>query len=239
MRTRSKQNLHHLTAGGGGFFILPFARQPWVYLLPAMENETKRGLLIVIEGIDGTGKSTQAHMLADALRASGETVLLDREPSDGPFGKILRASMTEGRLAPEEELDLFHKDRKQHVDDVIQPALARGAHVVLDRYYFSTMAYQGANGFDIAELRATNESFAPAPDILFILDLHVDKALERIGSRGDDANEFEQRDSLQFCRDVFLSVKNEAYAHVVNSDRTLEQIHEEMKATALGDIKNR
>ena len=202
-----------------------------------MKEQQKRGLLIVIEGIDGTGKSTQAQMLAESLRAAGETVILDREPSDGPFGKILRASMTEGRLEPQEELDLFHKDRKQHVDDVILPALERGEHVVLDRYYFSTMAYQGARGFDIAELRAHNESFAPAPDILFILDLSVDAALERIGTRGDEANEFEQRDALQFCRDTFLSVKDEAYSRVIDSSPSLKEIHTEMRTIALSEIR--
>lgn len=201
-----------------------------------MKQQQMRGLLIVIEGIDGTGKSTQAKMLAESLRAAGESVILDREPSDGPFGKILRSSMTEGRLEPEAELELFHKDRKQHVDDVILPALARGEHVVLDRYYFSTMAYQGARGFDIAELRAHNESFAPKPDILFILDLTVNAALERIGSRGDTANEFEQRDALQFCRDTFLSVQHEAYAHVVDSSPSLELIHQQMHSIALRAI---
>jgi dTMP kinase len=204
-----------------------------------MENQKKRGLLIVIEGIDGTGKSSQAKMLAEALRQKGEDVLLDREPSDGPFGKILRASMTEGRLAPEEELELFHKDRRQHVTDVITPALDQGTHVVLDRYYFSTMAYQGANGFDVAELRATNESFAPAPDLLFILDLDVELALERIGARGDEANEFEQRDALQFCRDVFLSVKDETYAHVIDSSPAIETIHQNMLQIASSKIEMR
>jgi len=202
-----------------------------------MDEQKKRGLLIVVEGIDGTGKSSQVKMLADALRSRGEEVLQDREPSDGPFGKTLRASMTEGRFSPDEELELFHQDRKQHVDDIILPALERGAHVVLDRYYFSTMAYQGANGFDVAELRATNEAFAPAPDLLFILDLNVDQALERIGTRGDEANEFEQRDALQFCRDVFLSVQDESYARVIDSSPSIETIHAEMLKLALAEIR--
>jgi len=185
------------------------------------------GLFIVIEGIDGTGKSTQCQKLAAALEKEGHTVLLDREPSDGPFGKQLRESFN-NRLAPEAELELFHKDRKQHVDDVILPALERGEVVILDRYYFSTMAYQGARGFDPIELRKTNEAFAPTPDILFILDLPVENALERIGVRGDTANEFEQRDALQFCRDIFLSVKDEPYAKVIDSKPDMETIHQNM-----------
>lgn len=200
---------------------------------------TKRGLLIVIEGIDGTGKSTQARMLAEALRELGESVVLDREPSDGPYGRQLRASMTMGRLDPLEELDLFHKDRRQHVNDVILPAVERGEHVVLDRYYFSTMAYQGARGFNVMELRAENESFAPVPDLLFILDLTVEQALERIGSRGDTANEFEQAEALQFCRDVFLSVNNEPYARLIDSSGSLESIHAAILAEVQVTLKSR
>jgi len=194
------------------------------------------GLFIVIEGIDGTGKSTQAQMLAKALENAGQRVILDREPSDGPYGKLARESATSGRLSAAEELELFHQDRRQHVTDVILPALQRGETVILDRYYFSTMAYQGQRGFDRDELRAINESFAPIPDILFILDLPVDQAIERIGVRGDTANEFEQHDALQFCRDTFLSVRNEPYAHVIDSSRPIHEIHQQLVNIARGRI---
>ena len=191
------------------------------------------GLFIVIEGIDGTGKSTQAKMLQQALQQAGKTVVLDHEPSDGPYGKILRDSATTGRLSPQEELDLFHKDRKHHVDELIMPALKRGETVILDRYYFSTMAYQGQRGFDKDEIRETNLSFAPNPDILFILDLDVDLARERIGVRGDTTNEFEKRDALQYCRDTFLSVSYESFAHVIDSSQSIDEIHQELVSIAL------
>lgn len=191
------------------------------------------GLFIVIEGIDGTGKSTQAKMLQQALQQAGKTVVLDHEPSDGPYGKILRDSATTGRLSPQEELDLFHKDRKHHVDELIMPALKRGETVILDRYYFSTMAYQGQRGFDKDEIRETNLSFAPNPDILFILDLDVDLARERIGVRGDTTNEFEKRDALQYCRDTFLSVSHESFAHVIDSSQSIDEIHQELVNIAL------
>ncbi|MEZ7957870.1 MAG: dTMP kinase [Rubritalea sp.] len=191
------------------------------------------GLFIVIEGIDGTGKSTQAKMLERALVEAGHTVTLDREPSDGPFGKILRDSATTGRLSPQQELDLFHQDRKHHLDNIIFPALQRGETVILDRYYFSTMAYQGQRGFDPQEIRETNLRFAPNPDILFILDLAVDQARERIGVRGDTTNEFEQRDALQYCRDTFLSVSNEKFAHVIDSSQKIDQIHQQMLDVSL------
>lgn len=202
-----------------------------------MIKRNDSGLFIVIEGIDGTGKSTQAKMLQSALLAAGHKVKLDREPSDGPYGKMLRDSAITGRLSPQEELDLFHKDRQQHVDEMILPCLKNGEIVILDRYYFSTMAYQGQRGFDQAEIRATNEAFAPQPDLLFILDLPVDKAHERIGVRGDTANEFEQRDALQYCRDTFLSVSNEPFAKVISSIGSIDEIHQQMVEIAL-DYRN-
>lgn len=181
-------------------------------------------MFIVIEGIDGTGKSTQAKRLGAWFEAQGREVVLSREPTDGPWGSKLRESATTGRLSPEEELEVFLKDRRQHVDELIAPSLAAGKVVILDRYYFSTMAYQGARGFDPAEIRRRNEAFAPVPDHLFILDLEVDVALARIGSRGDNANEFEQRESLEACRRVFLSLRDEPFAHLIDCNCTIESV---------------
>ncbi len=173
------------------------------------------GLFIVIEGIDGTGKSTQARRLGEWFSSQGREVVLSREPTDGPWGKKVRESGGTGRLSPEDELRYFLNDRLQHVEEVIKPSLAAGKVVILDRYYFSTMAYQGSRGFDPAEIRRKNEVFAPVPDVLLILDVDVDSALGRIGSRGDVANEFEKRDNLEQCRNIFLSLKDEPFARVI------------------------
>jgi dTMP kinase len=178
----------------------------------------------VIEGIDGTGKSTQARRLAEEFRQAGREVVLSREPTDGPWGRRLRESAASGRLSPEDELETFLKDRQQHVAEVIAPALAAGKVVILDRYYFSTMAYQGARGFDPADIRRRNEAFAPVPDRLLILDVEVDTALERIGARGDSANEFEKRESLERCREVFLSLVGEPFARLISSDGGLDEV---------------
>jgi len=187
-------------------------------------------MLIVLEGIDGTGKSTQSRMLADWFREQGREVLSSREPTDGPHGRRLRDSASAGRLSPEEELGLFLLDRREHVDTLIAPALAAGRVVILDRYYFSTMAYQGARGFDPAEIRRRNEAFAPVPDHLFILDLDLDTALSRIGARGDTANEFEQRESLARCREIFLSLAREPFAHLVDANAPLEEVQRRIRA---------
>lgn len=191
---------------------------------------SQKGKLIVIEGIDGTGKSTQATMLAEALRQQGRDVVQSFEPTNGKWGKQVRESATTGRLSIDEELDLFIKDRQEHVEQLIQPTIARGGTVILDRYYFSSMAYQGARGIDPVSIRTQNEAFAPQPNHLFILDLSVDKALQRIGVRDGEANEFEKRESLQFCRDLFLSLQNEPYAHVIDTDQSVENVHRDMLA---------
>lgn len=181
-------------------------------------------MFIVLEGIDGTGKSTQARNLAAHFSALGRTVTLSREPTDGPWGTLLRNSAQTGRLSPEEELETFLKDRRQHVEELIAPALAAGNVVILDRYYFSSMAYQGARGFDPQQIRRDNEAFAPVPDLLLILDLDVDTAISRIGSRGDTANEFEQRANLQRCREIFLSLKDEPFARIIDANTSAEEV---------------
>jgi dTMP kinase len=183
-----------------------------------------QGLFIVIEGIDGTGKSTQSKRLAEWFRSRGREVVLSREPTDGPWGKKLRESATTGRLSAEEELECFLNDRREHVEMSIKPALAEGKVVILDRYYFSTMAYQGARGFDPAEIRLRNEAFAPRPDLLLILDLSVESAHGRIGARGDTTNEFEQRDTLSRCREIFLSLRDEPFACVIDAEPSLNVV---------------
>lgn len=187
------------------------------------------GKLIVIEGIDGTGKSTQSRLLAERLRAQGHEVIESHEPTDGPWGRKLRESATTGRLSIEDELEYFLKDRRQHVEELITPTVERGGIVILDRYYFSSMAYQGYRGIDPAEIRAKNETFAPVPDHLIILDLPVETALDRIGARDGATNEFEKKEALQFCRDLFLSLATEPFASVIDTTQSIEQVQEEIR----------
>ena len=188
------------------------------------------GYLIVIEGIDGTGKSTQATMLAEALRKSGREVVQSFEPTNGPWGKKLRESATTGRLSIEDELEYFINDRREHVEQLIIPTIKSGGIVILDRYYFSTMAYQGARGIDPQAIRVRNETFAPQPDVLIILDLDVDIALQRIGVRDGEANEFEKRESLDFCRKLFLSLKDETYAYVIDANTDITEVNASVMA---------
>lgn len=143
------------------------------------------GLLIAFEGLDGTGKSTQLQRLAAHLRAQGGEVVCSFEPTDGPWGRKIRAAARSGeRLPIEDELAAFLADRQEHVEGRIRPALLRGSAVLLDRYYFSTIAYQGARGLDPVELQRANEAIAPRPDATLLFQLSPEAALERVRARG-------------------------------------------------------
>lgn len=208
-----------------------------IYACPLNTRPNHPGFLLVLEGIDGTGKSTQARLLAENLRSRGHRVILSREPTDGAFGRRLRDSATTGRLSAEEELQLFLQDRREHVETLIEPALRGGEIVILDRYYFSTMAYQGIRGFDPREIRRANEDFAPQPDLLLLLDLPLDLALQRIGIRDGAGNEFEQRDALQGCSRIFHSVQDE-FLRVIDASGSVEEIQQSILGAvtpALGD----
>ena len=165
-----------------------------------------RGALIVFEGIDGAGKSTQMRGLVAWLKALGWDVVADREPTDQPHGRRLRESAVTGRLSPSEELDLFIADRRQHVAEVIGPALDQGQVIVLDRYYHSNAAYQGSRGLDWRDILRRNEDFAPRPDLVLWLDVDPAVSGARIRGRGDAANQFERIDQLQRCREIYASL---------------------------------
>ena len=141
-----------------------------------------RGILVALEGIDGAGKSTQAKHLAAIFRAQGYAVTSLREPTLSPWGRRLREAMATGRriLTPSQELDLFLQDRRYDVAVNLLPALAACQLVLLDRYYLSSMAYQGALGIDPESIRRLNETFAPVPDLVFILLIPPTEALQRI-----------------------------------------------------------
>ncbi|MEY2600552.1 MAG: hypothetical protein RLZZ142_2811 [Verrucomicrobiota bacterium] len=165
------------------------------------------GLLVVVEGVDGAGKSTVLKRLADWCAERSLDFVLSREPTDGPWGRRIRESAVVGRLSLEEELELFLQDRREHVQNLIRPALDRGAVVLLDRYYFSNAAYQGARGADPESVLRRNECFAPAPDLVLLLDCDPRVTLERVRQRGGGVDEFERLDALERVREIFLKIR--------------------------------
>ncbi len=160
----------------------------------------------MLEGIDGAGKSTVIRRMLAYLAEAGRECVTSFEPTRGPWGMKLRQSMIEGRLSLEEELELFLKDRAEHVENLILPALRQGKVVILDRYYISTAAYQGARGVSPEWVLMTNEQFAPKPDLVLLLDFDPAGGLDRIRARGDAPNTFEQLEQLREVRRIFLSL---------------------------------
>jgi dTMP kinase len=167
-----------------------------------------RGLLIVFEGVDGAGKTTQVRLLDERLRRAGYEVVCLKEPTEGPWGQKLRQLAQHGReeVAPATELEWFLQDRREDVEHNIRPALARGQIVVLDRYYFSTMAYQGALHLDPEEIQACNEAFAPPPDLLFLLHLPATQGWQRVQQRGT-LSHFERLDYLERVATIFATMQ--------------------------------
>ena len=168
----------------------------------------KRGSFLVLEGIDGSGKSTQLQRLAATLEAAGHAVLATREPSDGAIGRRIREMARSGEtLPPERELEWFMEDRAEHVREVIQPALAAGRTVLCDRYYLSTVAYQGARGLDWEAILAESEARFPRPDLAVILEIDAASGLARTRLRGGAADPaFENLEFLERVAAIFAAI---------------------------------
>lgn len=192
-------------------------------------------MLVAIEGIDGAGKTSQARLLCDALCGDGYDAIYLKEPTDGPYGSKIRALAIEGRhdITPFEEFELFLKDRRQDVEENIRPALEAGRIVVIDRYFYSSIAYQGALGINPEFINSENRKIAITPDIMIYLSIPSDLSTHRIEkSRGDSVNLFEKMEYLEKVKAVFDSMK---YPEVwkVNGEKSIEEIHKRI----LGKIK--
>jgi dTMP kinase len=157
----------------------------------------RQGRFITLEGGEGTGKSTQSARLAQRLTAAGREVVATREPGGSPDAEAIRALLVEGapdRWSPTTETLLMYAARRDHIERLIQPALARGAWVVCDRFLDSTRAYQGAGGGAAAALIAAleQEVVGPCmPDLTLMLDLPVDLGLRRAADRAGRERRFE------------------------------------------------
>lgn len=163
-------------------------------------------MFITFEGIDGSGKSTQARRLADHLRTQGTDVVLTREPGGAPGAEDIRRLLVEGdpgRWSAETEILLFTAARRDHLECTIRPALARGATVISDRFADSTRVYQGAVR---STLRNTVDALHDLmigiePDLTFVLDTDPDTALSRGLARRSGEDRFEDM-GVQFQRDL-------------------------------------
>jgi dTMP kinase len=187
---------------------------------------SRKPLFIVFEGIDGSGKTLQAKMLASRLSRCGIPCLLTAEPSDGPIGLQIR-SLT-SRPTPLEEARLFTVDRKDHVERVIVPALAQGQTVICDRYVYSSVAYQGARGVDTILIMEENRPFAIQADVTLLLEVPVETALARIrANRAAEFSLFEKREDLEAVAAVYRTVQDRSIRRI-NGARPPEEVHEQI-----------
>ena len=174
------------------------------------------GKLITFEGIEGSGKSTQAAILSDKLRKIGFNILNTREPGGTPTGEIIRNILQHDlageTLYAEAEALLFCASRAQLCRKILRPALDGGAWIILDRFIDSTLAYQGyGRGFNIDQLRSINEFAAKdvKPDITILIDVTVEEGLARVLARCNGARDRIEREPMEFhkrLRDGYLEI---------------------------------
>ncbi|MBT8355340.1 MAG: dTMP kinase [Desulfofustis sp.] len=192
-------------------------------------TKTKKGTFIVFEGIDGTGKSTQIIRLANAFKKMGHDVVVTSEPTEGVFGKKIRALyQNRSMVSTSEELDLFIKDRREHIDTLINPSLRAGKIVLSDRYFLSTAAYQGAAGCSPEAIIACHR-FAPDPDLAIIIEVPPQLCIRRITEkRGDQLNDFEQLESLKKVDSIFKQM-DLPYLERVDGSVAEEDVHRQVR----------
>lgn len=206
---------------------------------------TPRGCFISFEGIDGSGKSTQARQLAETLKAAGHAVVLTREPGGSPGAEDIRALLLEGapdRWSAETEMLLFTAARRDHLERSIAPALAAGKVVICDRFADSTRMYQGLRGGDLRtkvdQLHAL--MIGRDPDLTLLIDMDPDMGLTRALSRGTAEDRFERFGAgLQVRMRVgFLDLAREFSARfvVIDGNRPVEDVAADVRSVVLDHL---
>ncbi|MCC6140898.1 MAG: dTMP kinase [Nitrospira sp.] len=213
----------------------------------AKQRSRTAGIFITLEGTEGSGKSTQAAHLAQALRSEGHTVLLTREPGGTPVAEQLRAVLLKSHaetLAAETEAFVILAARRQHIDQIIAPALQQGAIVICDRFVDSTLAYQGyARGLDLKTLRIMNTwaTGGLAPNLTLLFDLPVATGLRRRQRDAAGQNRLD-RETKRFHETVragFLELARKEPRRIkpINAARTPGRIAETVRAFVFDWLK--
>ena len=211
------------------------------------KTQQRRGLFITLEGVEGSGKSTQIRHLSEALTQAGHHVLQTREPGGTAIAEAIRqillTASSHEPVTPQTEALLIFAARNQHVTHLIMPALRQGTVVLCDRFSDSTFAYQGfARGLDLQWLRAANEvaTGGLTPDHTILLDLPVSVGLARRRNHPEPQNRLD-RETERFHRKVrrgFLALAAEEPSRmtIVNANRPAQEVTDELTEIVLGWI---
>lgn len=201
----------------------------------------KKAAFLSFEGVDGSGKSTQARRLADALRSAGRTVTLTREPGGSAGAEEIRRLVLEGdadRWSPETELLLFTAARRDHLEKTIRPALARGETVITDRFADSTRIYQGITRGDLATTvdKLHDLMIGVEPDLTLLIDIDPELGLSRALARAGTELRFEDM-GLEIQRQMRAGFLKLAAAHprfvVIDGARDPDAVAADVLAAAL------
>jgi dTMP kinase len=184
------------------------------------------GYIIVFEGIDGSGKTTIARRVVDLLGERGFRAIYTYEPFESPFSEALYRIKEEGYTSPIIDALAMVCDRAYHVETVVEPALRRGDMVVMDRYYYSTIAYQGAMGVDIEWLRIVNSIFRK-PDLAIYLDIDPEEGLRRSGGH-KKWRFYEVRDILRAARSIYLDLVRKGELIMIDARKPLDIVTREV-----------
>lgn len=196
----------------------------------------ERGRFITLEGVDGAGKSTHLSWLVNHLRAQGRTVVQTREPGGTPLGEKLRELLLHEPMHLETETLLMFAARREHLDQVIRPAIARGDWVVCDRFTDASFAYQGGGRGLSTEKLAQLENWVQEgfqPDLTLLFDLPIDIAAQRMAGAARQLDRFEQEkaDFHERVRAAYLARATDmpARVKVIDSRQGVEQIQKQLE----------
>ena len=189
---------------------------------------TKRGAFICIEGIDASGKTTQAHRLVRNLRRRGLDAVYTTEPSTGEIGKLIRDHVLniKKRVPVAVEALLFAADRVDHVDKEIKPALQKGKIVICDRYVYSTLAYQGAADLDLNWIEQINQ-FALVPNMALFLDVSPEVVIERMQSKSKKSVMETLKNQRRVC-EVYLKMVKEGRLMRIDGNKPVNALAAEI-----------
>lgn len=197
----------------------------------------KKGKFITLEGMDGAGKSTHIPAIIDQIKAFGKTVVCTREPGGTPLAEQLREILLHQAMHAETETLLMFAARREHIQQVITPAIARGDCVISDRFTDATYAYQaGAKAVPIAKINVL-ETWVQGdlqPDMTLLFDVPVEVSLERLAlARTPDKFEREGADFFEKLRNAYLAraKQDPARFRIINGNQALEAVKEEVKVS--------